>query len=570
MPESVVRIAEQARSKLLSAGQPRDGEMQQPAHAGQRADMGPGAYPPGIRDQVGALLEEWVRILEGSASATDKNIQTFFMKMQQAGYLRMLSSSDANDAGLLFRLLTEMAITHSVNSDAGGQNSPLSFMAIDAYIKMVVLMAHYLPESTGVGRLQLFRLVVGETVKCLQRDHKDRGHAFNARPWCRLMLGWIVEFGVDVEALKGQEVPMQQLNIYGHYVQALRSVQPLSVPAFSFAWLELMSHRSLMPKLLLVPGQKLWPLVLELLLCMLRFLEPFLRNVELTDSTRLLYKGTMRVILVLLHDFPEFLCENHIALCDVIPSSCIQLRNVILSAYPANMRVPDPFNRSLMMDLVPEAQQSPRVLTNNFKMLNADIRASIVKFLQSGNRADVAEILPLLFLNSQDSVVQGTRYNVSQINLMVLYIGQTAIDQQHQQALSESAPVELMLLLMADLDSEGRYLFINGMANQLRYPNNHTQYFNRVLLHMFTETHSGVQELITRVLLERLIVARPHPWGLLVTFIELIKNPRYNFWEQNYQHSLAPEISRLLEDVSRSCGMKQQDGSEMAQAAEVM
>lgn len=35
-----------------------------------------------------------------------------------------------------------------------------------------------------------------------------------------------------------------------------------------------------------------------------------------------------------------------------------------------------------------------------------------------------------------------------------------------------------------------------------------------------------VQEQITRVLLERLIVNRPHPWGLLITFIELIKNPR--------------------------------------------
>ena len=33
-------------------------------------------------------------------------------------------------------------------------------------------------------------------------------------------------------------------------------------------------------------------------------------------------------------------------------------------------------------------------------------------------------------------------------------------------------------------------------------------------------------EQITRVLLERLIVNRPHPWGLLITFIELIKNPR--------------------------------------------
>ena len=33
------------------------------------------------------------------------------------------------------------------------------------------------------------------------------------------------------------------------------------------------------------------------------------------------------------------------------------------------------------------------------------------------------------------------------------------------------------------------------------------------------------------MLLERLIVYRPHPWGLLVTFIELIKGEEYNFWK---------------------------------------
>ena len=61
-----------------------------------------------------------------------------------------------------------------------------------------------------------------------------------------------------------------------------------------------------------------------------------------------------------------------------------------------------------------------------------------------------------------------------------------------------------------------------------------------------------VQEQITRVLLERLIVNRPHPWGLLITFIELIKNPRYNFWSLSFTHCDA-EIERLFESVAQSC-----------------
>ncbi len=55
---------------------------------------------------------------------------------------------------------------------------------------------------------------------------------------------------------------------------------------------------------------------------------------------------------------------------------------------------------------------------------------------------------------------------------------------------------------------------------------------------------------VTRVLLERLIVNRPHPWGLLITFIELIKNPQFQFWQHEFV-TCAPEIQKLFESVAR-------------------
>ena len=61
-----------------------------------------------------------------------------------------------------------------------------------------------------------------------------------------------------------------------------------------------------------------------------------------------------------------------------------------------------------------------------------------------------------------------------------------------------------------------------------------------------------VREQITRVLLERLIVHRPHPWGLLISFIELIKNPRYKFWSYGFTRC-ASEIEKVFESVARSC-----------------
>ena len=45
----------------------------------------------------------------------------------------------------------------------------------------------------------------------------------------------------------------------------------------------------------------------------------------------------------------------------------------------------------------------------------------------------------------------------------------------------------------------GRYLFLNAIANQLRYPNSHTHYFSCVLLYLFAEANTeAIQEQITR------------------------------------------------------------------------
>lgn len=58
-------------------------------------------------------------------------------------------------------------------------------------------------------------------------------------------------------------------------------IEQLHYKISSFAWLELVSHRSFMPKMLTVNGQKGWPYVQRLLVDLLQFLEPFLRNAEL-------------------------------------------------------------------------------------------------------------------------------------------------------------------------------------------------------------------------------------------------------------------------------------------------
>ena len=44
------------------------------------------------------------------------------------------------------------------------------------------------------------------------------------------------------------------------------------------------------------------------------------------------YEATLRVVLVIKNDYPEFLYDFHFNFVNSLPEQCVQLRNIILSA----------------------------------------------------------------------------------------------------------------------------------------------------------------------------------------------------------------------------------------------
>ncbi|KAL0732249.1 hypothetical protein Bca4012_008458 [Brassica carinata] len=226
------------------------------------------------------------------------------------------------------------------------------------------------------------------------------------------------------------------------------------------------------------------------------------------------------------------------------------------SSFPRNMRLPDPSTPNLKIDLLPEIVEAPRILSEVDAVLKAkQMKNDVDEYLT--NPTFLSELKQKLLLSPSEASSAGTRYSVPLINSLVLYTGMQAIQQLQAGETQAQNVVALHMFkyLSMELDTEGRYLFLNAIANQLRYPNNHTHYFSFIMLYLFFESNQEIiiQEQITRVLLERLIVNRPHPWGLLITFIELIKNPRYGFWKHAFIRC-APEIEKLFESVARSCG----------------
>lgn len=528
--------------------------------------------PPGLHEKVEYLLREWVRLYHQPAAGkeSEKAFSSFVAMLHQHGILK---TDDLITR--FFRISTELCVeaTYRALIDHSSNRSHARakcFDTLDAYCRLIALLVRHSGDaSNSVTKINLLTRVLGTVVQVLVQDHEMRKTDFHQLAYHRIFIILLLELNQPEPVLEA--INYQVLQTFSTIFHALR---PSRAPGFAYAWLELISHRLFMSKLLLnTPQQKGWVLFQQLLIDLFKFLAPFLRNAELNKPTHLLYKGTLRVLLVLLHDFPEFLCDYHFSFCDVIPPNCIQMRNLILSAFPRNMRLPDPFTPNLKVDLLTDIAHSPRILTNFATAIQpATFKKELDSYLKT--RAPVT-FLTELRSHLQVATEPGTRYNVPLMNALVLYVGTQAIAYIHSKSgtpsmstITHSSHMDIFQNLAVDLDTEGRYLFLNAVANQLRYPNSHTHYFSCVLLYLFAEANTeAIQEQITRVLLERLIVNRPHPWGLLITFIELIKNHQYKFWTHDFVHC-APEIEKLFESVARSCMQQKQpqnrDGSESA------
>nr|QOW64962.1 hypothetical protein [Lymnaea stagnalis] len=514
--------------------------------------------PAGLHEKTEYLLREWVNMYHSPQAGRDsfKAFNAFVQQMHTQGILK---TDDLITR--FFRLCTEMCVDLCYRAlGEPGQSTTMirakCFHTLDAFVRLIALLVKHSGETNTVTKINLLNKVLGIMAGVLLQDHEVRYTEFQQLPYHRIFIMLFIELNAPEPILEA--INFQVLTAFCHVFHILR---PAKAPGFAYAWLELISHRVFIGRLLaLTPHQKGWGFYAQLLVDLFKFLGPFLRNADMTKPMQLLYKGTLRVLLVLLHDFPEFLCDYHYTFCDVIPPNCIQMRNLILSAFPRTMRLPDPFTVNLVVEHLPDINKAPRILTNIVSLIQpASFKKDLDSYLKTRS--------PITFLSELKSNLQanpqGSRYDIPLINALVLYVGTQAIPLLQNKGVSMStiAPsshMDIFQNLAVNLDTEGRYLFLTAIANQLRYPNSHTHYFSCTLLYLFRQANDQtIQEQITRVLLERLIVNRPHPWGLLITFIELIKNPNFKFWEHEFVRC-APEIEKLFENVARSCYQQKQ------------
>jgi CCR4-NOT transcription complex subunit 1 len=486
------------------------------------------------RELIIQKLEEWVS--QGEIYVNSEKAPNFVTSLESLG----LMAKDKLE--VLFGVMIEHAIEKTKFLEEE------NYSIIDSFAKLVQVILLMAPTGMRVKNLIVLMTAIKNLIL------KAANTYFNPRPYFRLFMLILTDI-TQPSPTYTEPVTVQEMLV--PIASTLHLLNPMRVPGFCFAWLDLISHRFFMPKMLRtvnpsserqqVPVQ--WSKMSVLIIDLLKFIYHNYNTFPLSESLRAFYNGTLKIIFVIMSDFPEFLCDYHYDFCNYIPEHCLQLRNLILSPYPKAMRPPSPFIPNLKVDLLPEMKIAPNILSN-FKVRLGSLKEDIDHYFMTRDISAIQDICSKL------KTVE-MKANAIAANSLVLTVAEMAVNGQVDQRFFN----EFFLAILMGLDNESRKHLINAVANQLRYPNSHTQYFSCVMLHMFSECKKPfVEEQIAKILTERSSAHRPHPWGLLITMIELVKNPRYEFLKKPFTHS-TPDIENFYEKISKNFMGDQMDFS---------
>ena len=137
------------------------------------------------------------------------------------------------------------------------------------------------------------------------------------------------------------------------------------------------------------------------------------------------------------------------------------MRNLILSAFPRNMRLPDPFTPNLKIEQLPEIVQTPKGMASTLNALaSVPFKKDLDSYLRTRSPVTFLSELRGHLQQTNPAQVDGGRYNIPLMNALVLYVGQAAIQtitprHINMTTIAHSSHMDIFQNLAVDLDSEG-------------------------------------------------------------------------------------------------------------------
>ncbi|CAD5223667.1 unnamed protein product [Bursaphelenchus okinawaensis] len=350
--------------------------------------------------------------------------------------------------------------------------------------------------------------------------------------------------------------------------RAYEKLNPVNLPAFTESYILLIVQPTFLSTLFdpeLVSKQtasSLFMLLHSPVLTVLKdLMESGVSNVK--PEVLSLYSANSQIIKLLYTYYPQVLQDFHFTYVEMLPRLCLHLRNYVLdAAVESNRSSYDPKRTFADYCKTPQMNTNPLVHADLANVISEELKTAVDDYLQ--HRSSIESLCNLCtFLKQPSDVNRTTQYNLTLINSLVLYLGVNAIDElkkTKQQVTvfssQNTAEANVFRYLMVSLCSEGLFRLFTSMTDQLRNASTHTAFFASLVLHMFQTAHSDtIREIITRILLERLLASRPHPFGVKVVMAELLTNQEYKFFELQFVHS-SPIVERIVVSLSKYLGIE--------------
>jgi hypothetical protein len=186
--------------------------------------------PPGTRQQVSMLLENWIR-LNDEAPGSEKVLAQYLQMLQQSGVGKIEEHTER-----FFRHSTELIVEATINSSQcidSRKQTFFSYNFADSYTKLLVLLVRYMnsggtQEQIALQRISLLNKISGAVVRSLMSSYersKQSDSHWDQRPWLRIMLNLLCELTAPSPAF--DPISLGVITVFG---SAFHVIQPLVIP----------------------------------------------------------------------------------------------------------------------------------------------------------------------------------------------------------------------------------------------------------------------------------------------------------------------------------------------------
>lgn len=495
------------------------------------------------REQLEYIFEEWV-YRSRNTQVTDKFARNFVKQLNDHSIVK-----SKDDLLVLIRVALDSSVVQFEAAIASGTSIDDGYIWINSLAALVMAFV----KSTGFddndpksSPASLLASVWALATMVLNDHARKRGELFNQRVFFRFFSQLLHESGAFFEQLGEPHRDEMLLKI----APRLSALGPAMFPGFFYGWLGLIHHSAFLPSIMDMEGEAGWASYTKLIQQLLEFVGEQLNTAQLPDVIHKPYEAAVKLLIVLQHDFPQYLATNSSALLASIPPHCTQLINTILFASVSKM--PDPMTAGL--DAAGNQTGPSHEAGNPAGFLqNIGLLDILNSALENGPSEDAVAHMTHAITRGDGKTGFGPALinaNLAVIDAITAYIGKHAVQRAGAgQPAFEPASSDLATLsmLVHELAAEPRHYLLLSMLNHLREPSADMEFFSKSMLEIFSHDLSDpeeteIREQIARVLLERLIGFWPQPWGLLITVVELVKNDKYMFFELPFIKQ-TPEVS---------------------------